>query len=171
MTTLFAQPYNLDATGFYFTSQEEYQVRYDTNRDHWGQPVEEYEIQMIESDNDGDGELFDVLGIGQGNLEQWFDDVEGKNSHEKSMLFYLVSCAGYGLADALEKIDEVSLFSGRLLEAATDLFDECYAHEIPENLRTYIDYDAFANDCRCNGDMVEFRFAGEDWTCINANGI
>ena len=73
--------------------------------------------------------------------------------------------------DALEKIDEVSLFSGRLLEAATDLFDECYAHEIPENLRTYIDYEAFANDCRCNGDMVEFRFAGEDWTCINANGI
>jgi antirestriction protein len=29
---------------------------------------------------------------------------------------------------------------------AEDLFDELYAHEIPENLRCYIDYEAFARD-------------------------
>jgi len=29
---------------------------------------------------------------------------------------------------------------------AEELFDECYAHEIPETLRCYIDYEAFARD-------------------------
>lgn len=29
---------------------------------------------------------------------------------------------------------------------AENLFDECYAHEIPENLRYYIDYEAFSRD-------------------------
>jgi antirestriction protein len=29
---------------------------------------------------------------------------------------------------------------------AEDLFDECYAHDIPENLRFYMDYEAFARD-------------------------
>lgn len=29
---------------------------------------------------------------------------------------------------------------------AEELFDECYAHSIPENLRCYIDYEAFARD-------------------------
>ncbi len=29
---------------------------------------------------------------------------------------------------------------------AEQLFDECYAHDIPENLRYYIDYEKFARD-------------------------
>lgn len=29
---------------------------------------------------------------------------------------------------------------------ATELFDECYLHEVPESIRFYIDYDAFARD-------------------------
>ena len=29
---------------------------------------------------------------------------------------------------------------------ARNLFDDCYAHEIPENLRDYIDYERFADD-------------------------
>ena len=31
---------------------------------------------------------------------------------------------------------------------AEELFDECYASDIPENLRSYIDYKAFARDLR-----------------------
>jgi antirestriction protein len=38
------------------------------------------------------------------------------------------------------------------LDYAEQLFDECYAHDIPENIRFYIDYekfsrDLFVNDC------------------------
>lgn len=32
------------------------------------------------------------------------------------------------------------------VDYAEQLFDECYAHDIPENLRCYIDYEAFARD-------------------------
>lgn len=32
------------------------------------------------------------------------------------------------------------------LDFATNLFDECYAHEVPDNIRDYIDYDRFADD-------------------------
>ena len=32
------------------------------------------------------------------------------------------------------------------LDFATQLFDECHAHEVPESIRYYIDYEAFARD-------------------------
>ena len=34
---------------------------------------------------------------------------------------------------------------------AETLFDECYLSEVPEYLRRYIDYNAFANDLECDG--------------------
>lgn len=171
MTTLHAQPYSLDASGFYFDGLDDYQTKYDINKDRYGNPVEEYEIQMIEEDETGDAQLFEACGIDQATLELWFDDIESLDNHEKAALFYLVSDVGYSVADALEKADEVSLYEGNILEAATEFFDEVYAHEIPENLRFYIDYEAFARDCRCGGDMSEFVFAGTTYTCTNANGI
>ena len=32
------------------------------------------------------------------------------------------------------------------LEYAEQLFDECYAHDVPKNIRFYIDYEKFARD-------------------------
>jgi hypothetical protein len=58
-----------------------------------------------------------------------------------------------------------------LIDAASELFDECYLPEVPEAVRPYIDYDAFANDCRLGGDMCEFRFGGTTYTCTNASGV
>ncbi|MBX9790020.1 MAG: antirestriction protein ArdA [Pirellulales bacterium] len=34
---------------------------------------------------------------------------------------------------------------------AMDLFDELYAHEVPEHLRSYIDYGGFAQDLFLDG--------------------
>lgn len=36
-------------------------------------------------------------------------------------------------------------------ESLRDLFDDCYAHDIPENLRKYIDYESFIDDCKEDG--------------------
>lgn len=55
--------------------------------------------------------------------------------------------------------------------AATDLFDDCYAQQIPEGLRMYVDYEAFARDLSFGGDFVEFDYQGETFTCTNANGL
>lgn len=40
---------------------------------------------------------------------------------------------------------------GSLQEYAEELFDELYLHEIPEHLRSYIDYEKFASDLECDG--------------------
>ena len=41
------------------------------------------------------------------------------------------------------------------LDYATETFDELYAHSIPEGLRIYIDYAAFARDLDAEGYFIE----------------
>jgi len=168
MTTLHAQPYNIDACGFNFSTAEEYTTKQSALRDRFGAPVEEFEIQFIDGD---DSQLFEACKIHQGNLATWFDDIESLDRQEKAALFYLVDQGGYDLSDALERYDDVVLFDGPLLDAATELFDDCYLCDVPESVRYYIDYDAFAYACRVNGDMTEFTYEGTTYTCTNANGI
>lgn len=164
----YAQPYSLDATGFYFDTLEDYNEKAASLKDCWGNPVEEFEIQYIDGD---DSDLFNAISINQSNMATWFDDVEPLNENEKAALYYLVSVVGYNLSSALDKIEEVTLYDGRLEDAAEELFDECYAHEIPENLRNYIDYKSFARDCELGGDMCEFNYNGSTYTCTNSSGI
>ena len=55
MTTLYAQPYDISATGFYFDSLEEYTQKAAKNFNSFGGLVEEYELQFI------DGERIDSV--------------------------------------------------------------------------------------------------------------
>jgi hypothetical protein len=171
----FANPYDTSATGFYFTSYEEYEQKSAALINPQGAPVEEFMIDYIDGD---DAQLFNACNVDQSSLGFWFDEVVDLRDHEKAALFYLVSVNGQDMDEALKvrgggerNIDDVSLFKGELLEAATDLFDECYLEGTPEFVRNYIDYEAFARDCRCGGDMYEFEFQGDNWTCTNANCV
>ncbi|HEU0188892.1 MAG TPA: antirestriction protein ArdA, partial [Gallionella sp.] len=132
-----------------------------------GSLVEEFEIQFIDGSSE-DAQLFEACGVNQCNLEQFFNLVDEYDDREKAALFYLTDINGYSMEDAISKLDDVCLFEGYLKEAAEELFDECYAHEIPENLRCYINYEAFAHDCELGGDMYEFEFGGKTYTCTNA---
>ncbi len=168
MTTLHATPYNRDASGFYFENASEYENKAATHVDRFGNLVEEFEIQFIEG---YDAELFAVSGINQTNLNTWFNEIEFLQDFEKVSLFYLLGVAGYTLDQALEKMNEPSIYQGDLLEAATELFNECYLYTLPENIRYYIDYEKFARDCELGGDMCEFEYAGTTYTCTNSNAI
>jgi antirestriction protein len=44
---------------------------------------------------------------------------------------------------------------GSFLEYATQIFDELYAHDIPEYIQGYIDYEAFARDLEAEGYYIE----------------
>lgn len=161
--TYHAQPYDIDKKGFYFTDMASYEAGVEASG------AEEFELQFIDGD---DAELFKACGVNQANLEEWFDDVEMLDDHEKVALFYLMDnniCSD--LSDAISKIDDVSISQCDLREAAEQLFDECYLHDIPENIRAYIDYEAFARDCRLGGDMDEFQFKDDTYTCTNSNSI
>ncbi len=168
MTTLCATPYNPDASFFYFENLEDYENKSKCHFDKHGNLVEEFEIQLIDSD---DSELFLACGIDQSNLDTWFDQIEFLQDHEKVSLFYLIAVAGYDLEQALDKIDDPSITESSLRDAAEQLFDECYAHEIPESIRFYIDYNAFARDCSLGGDMCEFEYSRTTYTCTNASCI
>lgn len=167
-TTLFAQPYNLDAQGFYFHSTEEFESKSENLRDRFGCPVEEFEIQFIEGE---DSDLFEACGINQSNLFVWFDEIEALDDHEKTSLYFLAGILGYSLDNAMNKIDEVCIFHGDAQEAAEQFFDDCYAHAIPENLRFYFDMERFARDLEIDGGFNEFEYEGTTYTCTNASGI
>jgi hypothetical protein len=68
--TLYAQPYDLDAHGFYFDSFEDYQAKYNKNCNVYGQPVEEYMIDFIDG-SAIDCDLFKAVK-GQYNLKAFF---------------------------------------------------------------------------------------------------
>ena len=171
MTTLHAQPYDISATGFYFNLLDEYTARAGELRNEAGSPVEEFMIEFIDGE-DGDAELFKACEINQTNLSTWFEEIEPMDDDVKVQLFYMMDnniCAD--LDEAIKKADQekYSIFDGEMDEAATELFDECYLYEVPVHLRNYIDYKQFSYDMRCNGDLVEFNFAGRTYTCTNAN--
>ena len=165
---LYAQPYNLDAKGFYFESMEEYAEKAKNCVDSFGGKVEEFEIQFIDG-TDEEADLAKAIKLDQANLEDFFN-LEDLDEYDAAKLFYLVDNRRYTLAEALPLVDDVILFEGTLEQAAEDLFDECYLSQVPESIRPYIDYKKFARDCEMGSDMDEFEFAGVTYTCTNVNG-
>lgn len=161
--TYHAQPYDISKNGFYFTDMASYEAKVEASG------AEEFELQYIDGN---DAQLFKACDINQSNLEEWFDDVETLDNHEKVALFYLMdnnTCSD--LSDTLSKLEDVSISECYLREAAEELFDECYLQDVPESVRGYIDYDKFARDCEMGGDMSEFEFNGTTYTCTNASCI
>lgn len=165
---LHATPYNIDASGFYFGSYNEYKEKFSKEFDCYGNLVEEYEIQLISAD-DEDCELFSAMRVAQHNLEQFFDVIEMITS-EKAALYFLLE-RGYDFIQAQDLVDDVTITEQTLKNAAEEFFDECYLHAIPEAIQSYIDYDRFAHDLELSGDFQEFEFGGVTYTCTNANSL
>ena len=85
MTQLYAQPYNIDATGFYFASEEEFQERSNANRDRFGQIVEEYEIQFINGETI-DAELARAFELSQCSFGEFLESAENWSDDQKTPL-------------------------------------------------------------------------------------
>lgn len=65
--TLHAQPYDLTAAGFYFSTTEEFDEQASKLTNDFGDPVEEFEIQFIDGERI-DCELAKAIEINQGNV-------------------------------------------------------------------------------------------------------
>lgn len=157
-----ATPYDISATGFYFTSYDEYVEKAASHKNAYGDPVEEYEIQFIDGDN---CELFKAIGVNQANLEQWFDDFEDMDDDDAVKVIYLTEHLGYSNpSDLLDKLDDVCLFEGTAEEYAWDYIEETgMLNDMPENLRYYFDTESFARDLVLGGDITEARINGTDY--------
>lgn len=69
----------------------------------------------------------------------------------------------HGLVD-VEHVEDA--YRGRydsFEQYAEEYFDDVYGHEIPENLRSYIDYDKFARDLEYDFDFVDGFVFDKNW--------
>lgn len=157
MTKLYAQPYDLSACGFYFSSADEYRIQSSALRNDHGQPVEEFEIEFIEGE-DTDSALFEALSVNQLTVAAYFEAVEDWREDDKIKVIIAVGQAGYGFmlgTDNPDKFDVEIYTLGSLQELAMQFVDEHMFGEIPAAIQNYIDYDAIAHDLAMEYDEVE----------------
>ncbi len=162
VTVFYAQPYDISAGGFYFSYIEEYDTKYSKCRNDFGGQVEEFEIQFIDGETI-DAELFEALGIHQGNVTYFIDAIDEWEEYEKQALIIVVGECGYDfdMADNdLSITDNVDIYLiDSMRELAEQFVDEGLFGDIPESLHFYIDYDAIASDL--GADNAKAFIAGE----------
>ena len=158
--TLHAQPYDISATGFCFTSAEDYDEKAKGLRNAHGGPVEEFEIQFIDGERI-DCDLAKAIGINQANFRDYLDCVDVWEDWEKINVVIAVGecgCEFDGRVDPdHDGIDIYQVESMR--ELAEQFVEEGLFGDIPEDLQFYIDYDAIARDLAV--EYTETEIAGE----------
>lgn len=158
--TLYAQPYDISATGFYFKSIEEFENKFKNLTNDYGQPVEEFEIQFIDGDAI-DCELARAINLSQANYAQFLECADSWEDHEKINVIIAVGECGYDFdPDDSPDLLGVDLYGVESLKELAEQFveDGIYG-EIPESLQYYIDYDAIARDLSV--EYTETTIAGE----------
>lgn len=144
---LYAQSYDLAATGFYFRSYDDYAAKAAKLRNDYDEPVEEFEIQFIDGERI-DCDLARAIGLYQCNIAQFFEAVEDWDKHEKTRVILAVGECGYSFTAHTQPDDfDLDIYEvGSMRELAEQFVDEGLFGDIPDPLQFYIDYDAIARD-------------------------
>ncbi|KKL18917.1 hypothetical protein LCGC14_2470730 [marine sediment metagenome] len=158
---LYANPYDTSAEGFYFSTLEEFEDKYDANL-----PVEEYEIDFIEGTKE-EAQLFGAANVDQAFLEKWFDFIDESDEDQWPVVYYLLG-VGYDLAQAQQKAEDVSLYEGSAKEAVEQFVDDTGGLEQlgKDTLENYFDWDSYVRDLEANGEANEFSFGGAGFTIL-----
>lgn len=162
MTELYAQPYDISATGFYFKSADDYAAKAEALRNHYGQPVEEFEIQFIDGDMI-DADLFETLSVNQCNFAAFLDAAEDWSEQDKVRVILAVDSGACNFSlgrDDPTHIDIDIYECDTMRELAIQFVDDGFFGPIPKPLEYYIDYDAIARDLE-----MDYDSATVDGTC------
>lgn len=174
----YAQPYAINATGFYFETAEEFAEKVAACRDDAGMPVEEFEIQFIDG-TDAEAAMVDALDINQANLARVIDFVEehGDDPRMTASVVYRAKHRG----DRAEEIMQANYLGEEIVGESSDAhFEEKaieeYAYQyiadaglldgVNETVARYFDYGAFARDLRLSGDVTAVEVCGA-WYVID----
>ncbi|TPW26416.1 antirestriction protein ArdA [Martelella alba] len=156
-TTLYAQPYDISAEGFYFGTIEQYQERAVKAVNAYSDQVEEFEIQFIDGE-DIDCALAQAFGLNQSNIGALFAAIDDWDEHQKRAFIIAVGECGYAFDPAGDDVDdfEVDFYVVDSMRELAELFvDEGLFGDIPEHLQFYIDYDAIARDLEVDYSATE----------------
>jgi hypothetical protein len=157
--TLYAQPYDISAKGFYFRNVEEFDNKVSSLVNAYGNLVEEFEIQFIDGETI-DYELADAIDLSQGNFSQFFELVDDLEEYEKINLIIAVGECGYDLKTVIDDINaiDIDLYEeNSFSDLARQFVDEGLYGEIPESVQLYIDYDAIGRDLAIDYGMVSIN--------------
>jgi len=159
-TNLHAQPYDISATGFYFTSAGEFGAKVATLTNCNGDPVEEFEIQFIDGEQI-DCELAKAICINQGNFRDYLDCIETWEDWQKILVIIAVGECGYDFDPDVDPDHHgIDLYHVSSMRELAELFvEEGLYGDIPDSLQFYIDYDAIARDLSM--DYGEIVIAGD----------
>jgi len=141
--TLHAQPYDTSGIGFYFKSAEDYDKKEAKNRN------EEFEIEFIDG-SDLEFAVYKAMEVNQGNLHEFFDAVDSVDEDDLPALQWLTDDYGMDFAEALERVEEVSVFEGTAKDYAYEWVEDV---GLPGNSDYYFDYEAFGRDVYIEGTM------------------
>ncbi len=157
MIKLYAQPYDISATGFYFDSSDDYSKNYDNCRNDYGDQVEEFGIQFIDG-NLIDAQLFKALDINQANFAEFFDKAKTWNAEQKTKIIIAIGECGYSFDFTSNTPDdfEIDIYElDNMKELAEQFVDEGLFGEIPKSIQSYLDYDAIARDLGFDYNEIE----------------
>ena len=160
MTTLFAQPYDITANGFYFDSYEDYEEKVARLRNSSGDPIEEFEIQYIDGE-DIDSDLSQAWELNQMTIQSFFTAVDDWDEDQKLKFIIAVGQCAYAFdyKSGDPQDFDVDLYQlDSMKELAEHFVEEGLYGEIPERLQYYIDTDAMARDLEV--DYSEITIAG-----------
>lgn len=147
-TTYYAQPYDLDASGFYFRNFEEYHSKLKACRNRFGQVVEEFELQFIDGET-LDCALFEALTISQATIGSFITKAHEWSEDDKTKMIIAVGEGGYCFDVETGDPDDIDLDlypDITMRDLAEQFIDEGLFGEIPQSIAHYIDYDAIARD-------------------------
>lgn len=162
--TLFAQPYDLSAIGFYFEDVETFKAKSKTLKNDYGDDVEEFEIQFIDSDDEIDSNLAMAFEINQANIAVFLKCADEWEVWEKFHFIIAVGECGHSFDYTSVQPDEfdVDIYGAETLKELAEKFvEEGIFGEIPESLQHYIDIDAIARDLAV--DYNEVTIAGNSF--------
>lgn len=163
MTTLFAQPYNICATGFYFETAKQYEEKAKNLTNAYGEPVEEFEIQFIDGNNI-DAKLFSALSVHQGDISAFLEAVEEWDEDEKIRVILAVGECGYSFTFGQGTPDQFDLDlyeANSMRDLAMEFVEQGLFGDIPINIANYLNYDAIAYDLGM--DYSEIRLNGTNY--------
>ena len=147
--TLYAQPYEFDASGFYFDSFEDYQAKYNSNFNVYGQHVEEYEIQFIDG-SAIDCDLFKAVKGGY-NLKAFFMVANTWEDYQKIPLIIAygenITSEPFNEEVTSDMFQDIDIYYDMSFEdLAWEFIKNGLFGDIPEHLENYLDIQLMARD-------------------------
>ena len=158
-TTLYANPYDISYTGFYFDNADQFTEQLSQAK------FEEVEIDYIDGDNP---RLFNAAGISQCNIDIWFDDLDHLTDGSDEALAIEYQLEFMDLISAIEQQAEVNLYRGSIVDYAAELIEEIYPiNQLPDIIKNHIDYAGIANDMKLNSEVAEIDHNLWVVNCLN----